>query len=106
MPLKTLHLDPLHLTYPAEMVGLSITSTAEFRLPSEMRVSLDETGVTSALKSGTLWVGNDKACRMDIKISFNNRPLDGVTRARVLEPLGHHILGANVGRIFRTAVFC
>jgi hypothetical protein len=106
MPLKTLHLDPLHLTYPAEMTGLSIKSTAEFRLHSDMRVSLDETDVTTALKSGILWVGNDRACRVDIKISFNNRPLDGVTRARVLGPLGYHILDANVGKIFLTVAFC
>jgi hypothetical protein len=105
MPLKILELDQLHLTYPLEKLRLSVKSSAVFRLPAGMHVSLPELDIAKALISGSIWVGHARVCPIDIHISFNDKQLDASNRARILEPLGSRILNANVGGDFLIADF-
>jgi hypothetical protein len=100
MSLKIFQLDSLHLSYPKEEIKLSVTSSAAFRLPPGILTSLDRIDVASALRSGTMWVGLDTACRIDFQILFNGKPLDKVNRIQVLESLGYHIRDAGVSEVF------
>lgn len=100
MPLKILELDPLHLSYPPDNLRLSVKSSAVFKFPDGMRVSLPELDIAKALISGSIWVGHARVCPIDIYISYNDKPLDAANRPRVLESLGSRILDSNVGGDF------
>jgi hypothetical protein len=100
MPLHTLDLDPLQLAYHAGRLRLSVISRAEFKFPPG--VQLHQFDVAEALATGTLWVGHARVCRIDIRISLNDRPLDSESNIRILEAIGSRIIGTNVGAFFFT----
>ncbi|KIM95222.1 hypothetical protein OIDMADRAFT_183828 [Oidiodendron maius Zn] len=91
MPLTALDLDPLQLTY--EKLKLSVKSRADFRIPD---VASHRLVLSKALASGTVWVGSTRVSRLDIQISFNDRPLDAEQRARILKRLRDCILNAKL----------
>jgi hypothetical protein len=97
MPLTTLDLDPLYLTYLTEKLRLNVTSSADFRVPD---VALHQLALSKALESGVVWVGSTRVIRLSIHIFFNDRHLDTEERARILEPLGNCILNSKVGYFF------
>ena len=96
MPLIPLDLDPLQLTY--EKLKLSVKSRADFRISD---VASHRLVLSKALASGNVWVGSTRVSRLDIQISFNDRPLDAEQRARILKRLGDCILNAKVSDFFR-----
>ena len=96
MPLTALDLDPLQLTY--QKLKLSVKSRADFRTPD---VASHRLALSKALASGTVWVGSMRVSRLNIQISFNDRPLDAEQRAQVLKRLRDCILNAQVSYFFR-----
>lgn len=98
MPLHTLDLDPLQLEYPSGQLRLAVNARAEFKVPLD--VASPGVDWAAALASGILWVGHARACRIDIQISLDDRPLNSERRAQILWPLGSRVLGTGVGAIF------
>lgn len=102
MPLQALDLDPLHLTYPAEQLKLSVVSRAGFNFPSD--VALHPLDWSKFLVSGNLWVGSPRVCRIDIRFSLNGTSLDSENRASILEPLGSRICDAKAGEVYGSPI--
>jgi hypothetical protein len=96
MPLQTLELEKLHLTLASEKLKLDIASTVDIRFQSGWIPSQDQDGIVKALTSGQIWVSRGKRCRLDIKVSFNGKPLDRTSRVAISESLGYSLRDAHV----------
>jgi len=96
MPLRVLELDTLHLTNPDAHLKLSVVSAVDVRFPRSIS-NLQDDALVKALTSGKLWVSRGIACRLDIQILFNGKPLDRNGRVNILESLGYRIRDAHVG---------
>ena len=96
MSSRTLGLEKLHLTLNSEKLTLEIASKVDIKFPSGWFSSLDDDGVFQALTSGYIWAPRGRRCRVDVDISFNEKPLDAVSRIHILESLGYHLRDANV----------
>ena len=95
MSVRELKLSQLSLTHPASDLKLSVTASGVFALPLGFP-SLDDHELQEALLSGRIWITRGRACRIDMNISFNNRPLDESSRLQVLESLGYQCRDAHV----------
>ena len=98
MSLQTLELEKLHLTLAAEKLKLGIASAVDIRFPSRWIPSQDNDGIVKALTSGYIWLSRGRRCRVDIKVSFNGKPLDRNCRIGILESLGCHLRDAHVSK--------
>ncbi|KAH8754680.1 hypothetical protein F5882DRAFT_469304 [Hyaloscypha sp. PMI_1271] len=95
MSLRVLELDTLHLTVPDHLLKLSVVSAADIRIPRSIS-SLEDSALIKALTSGRLWVSRGVACRLDVQVLFNGKPLDGDGRVSLLESLGYRLRDAQL----------
>jgi hypothetical protein len=95
MSRRVLELDTLHLTVPDQLLKLSVVSAADIRIPRSIS-SLEDSALVKALTSGSLWVSRGVACRLDVQVLLNGKPLDKDGRVNLLESLGYRLRDAQV----------
>ena len=98
MPVRELDLGQLSLAHVAGDLWLSVNASGAFNLPSNLS-SLNDHELQEALVSGSIWTTRGVACQINIKISFNGKPLDESNRLRVLESLGYQCRDAHVSEL-------
>lgn len=97
MSLKVVDLGIIRLTDSTDGLELTMTTTADFRLPDSIS-ALGGDGLIQALTQGKLWATRAAACCLDVEVRLNGKKLDSEYRLRLLESLGYGIRDSEVGQ--------